>query len=209
MAAREAGIRLLERSSSDSTLSAESFEGADYMYRAATEHHKPRMPTYRVLGWLALVLSSLSHRPLGLRKRRQGVARVSGTLRLLILAYNAVVILLVLFVIQTVFDAVFFPSYWSLPAHYVEFEKRLHAGPSTGKGNPTGQKIFIASNIIQHDKIRGDWGKSLLKLVDYLGPENVFVSIYENDSGPEAPKALAWLRSQLPCQSLIPDRQAN
>jgi hypothetical protein len=201
MAVHEASIRLLKRGSSDSALSAESFGCEDYMYGVAAEHHKPRMARSPLLCRLALVLYSLSHRPLGWRKRRKGVCRVSGAVRLLICAYNAVVILLVLFAIRTVFDAAFFPSYWTLPAHYVEFEKRLHAGPSTGKGNPTGQKIFIASNIIQHDKIRGAWGKSLLKLVDYLGPENVFVSIYENDSGPEAPKALAWLRSQLPCES--------
>jgi hypothetical protein len=203
MAAHESGIRLLERGSSDSAFSADSFSADDHLHGAtpAARRH-PRMARSRLLGWLALALHSLSHRPLGWRARRKGgAARVSGPARLLVCAYNAVVVLLALFVARAVFDAAFFPSYWTLPAHYREFEKRLHEGPTArGRGNPGGQKIFIASNIIQHDKIRGAWGQSLLKLVDYLGPENVFVSIYENDSGPEAPKALAWLRSQLPCE---------
>jgi hypothetical protein len=205
MTAHEAGIRLLGRRSSDSALS-ESFD-VDDMYGANHEHHKPRMTRSRILCRLALVvyfLHSLSHRPLGWRKRQKGVVRVSPLVRLLICVYNAVVILLALFATGTVFGGIFFPSYWSLPVHYVEFERRLHEGPSTGKGNPLAQKIFIASNIIQPDKIRGAWGRSLLRLVDYLGPENVFVSIYENDSGPEAPKALAWLRSQLPCKPRPP-----
>jgi mannosyltransferase 1 (CAP59) len=57
--------------------------------------------------------------------------------------------------------------------------------------------------MIQHDLIRGSWGENLLKLIEYLGPSNVFLSIYENDSGPEAPKALAWLRDQLTCEYSI------
>jgi hypothetical protein len=123
-------------------------------------------------------------------------------LRLLICVYNSVIILFIAILIISVVEGILYPSYWSLPEHYVAFEKSLHTGSPRGRGNPTGQKIFIASNIIQHDKIRGPWGESLLKLLEYLGPENVFVSIYENDSGPEAPKALSWLRSQLPCKPL-------
>lgn len=104
--------------------------------------------------------------------------------------------------------------YTRAPAHYLEFESqlerqwRLWNGPnnfqaSIHQGNPQGQKIFIASNIIQHDLIRGQWGQNLRMLLDYLGPENVFVSIYENDSGPGAGKALASLRDQLSCNYSI------
>jgi Cryptococcal mannosyltransferase 1 len=200
MAAHEAGIRLLDRGSSDST---GSFDADDYMYGTHDEHHKPRIARSQVLRRLALAvlfLHLLSRRPLGWRKRRKGVGHASPLVRLLICVYNAVIILLALFAVRTVLGGIFLPSYWSLPPHYIEFERRLHEGPSSGKGNPLGQKIFIASNIIQPEKIRGAWGQSLLRLIDYLGPENVFVSIYENDSGPEAPKALAWLRSQLLCE---------
>jgi hypothetical protein len=105
--------------------------------------------------------------------------------------------------ILSLWDAIFRPSYTNPPPHYKELENRLKASKLLGSGNPRNEKIFIASNMIQHDLIRGSWGQNLLKLVDYLGPQNVFVSIYENDSGPEAPKALAWLRDQLKCEYSI------
>lgn len=59
--------------------------------------------------------------------------------------------------------------------------------------------MFIASNIVQEEMIRGPWGRSLLELVDILGEHNVFVSIYENDSGPGTGDALRELAAQLPC----------
>jgi hypothetical protein len=123
--------------------------------------------------------------------------------RLIVAYYNTVVILFSLSLILSIFDVVFRSSYIYQPKHYNDLRLTVESSTTPGRANPGGKKIFIASNIIQHELIRGQWGENLIKLVDYLGPQNVFVSIYENDSGPEAPKALAWLRDQLQCEYSI------
>ena len=41
----------------------------------------------------------------------------------------------------------------------------------------------------------------MLKLIDLLGGDNVFLSIYENDSGPGTVEALKELRRKLICKS--------
>jgi hypothetical protein len=70
-----------------------------------------------------------------------------------------------------------------------------------GRGNPYGEKIFIAANILQEDLIRGSWGNAVLELVDLLGADNVFLSIYENDSGRGTADALEELRNKVSCKS--------
>ena len=42
----------------------------------------------------------------------------------------------------------------------------------------TQETVYIAANIIDGDLIKGPWGKSLLELVDLIGKDRVFVSIY-------------------------------
>ena len=80
-----------------------------------------------------------------------------------------------------------FPSYTTYPPGYLG--KNLH-----------NERVFIAANIIDADKIRGDWGRAVVVLIDIIGPENTFLSIYENDSGPEVMEALAWLKTQIRCR---------
>ena len=41
--------------------------------------------------------------------------------------------------------------------------------------------MFIAANIVDEELIRGPWGSRVVELVELLGRENVFLSIYEND----------------------------
>jgi Cryptococcal mannosyltransferase 1 len=143
---------------------------------------------------------SLSYQPLGLGRRFRSTNRLW---RLLICYINFVFITFAFSFIISLWDALFRPSYTYPPAHYIELENTLKSSSIPGRGNSRNETIFIASNIIQHDLIRGSWSKNLLEIIDYLGPQNVFVSIYENDSGPEAPKALAWLRDQLNCDYSI------
>lgn len=78
------------------------------------------------------------------------------------------------------------PSYSRPPVHY------------TG-GNPDQEKVFIASCIVDPDLIRGAWGRSILELVDAIGPENAFLSVYENDSGPDTKEALLELAQKVKC----------
>ncbi|CUS15005.1 unnamed protein product [Tuber aestivum] len=60
----------------------------------------------------------------------------------------------------------------------------------SGRGNPAGEKVFIAANIIDADLINGAWGNAVMELMDLIGGGNVFLSIFENDSGPETKAAL-------------------
>lgn len=97
--------------------------------------------------------------------------------------------------------AILFSSYQHPPAHYNLLRDDVAASALPGRGNPYNEKIFIAANILQEDLIRGVWGEAVLELVDLLGEENVFVSIYENDSGLGTADALKELRNKLRCKS--------
>ncbi|KAF2666517.1 hypothetical protein BT63DRAFT_426973 [Microthyrium microscopicum] len=85
---------------------------------------------------------------------------------------------------------IFNPSYSIRPAHY--------------KGNnPHNEKVFIAANIIDEDMIRGPWGNAVKNLVELIGPDNVYLSIYENDSGDGVKNALHELSAVVKCRSNI------
>ena len=103
--------------------------------------------------------------------------------------------------VLSVLRAIIFPSYQKPPAHYQVLYDAVVASKLPGRGNPYKEKIFIAANILQEDLIRGPWGESMLELIELLGGDNVFLSIYENDSGPGTVSALKELRSRLTCKS--------
>lgn len=94
-----------------------------------------------------------------------------------------------------------FPVYANPPSHYRTLQNRIAGSSQAGRGNVASQKVFIAANIINADLVNGVWGAAMLELVDVLGPENVFISIYENDSGPEVAQALRELRTSLKCKN--------
>ncbi|TKA80986.1 hypothetical protein B0A49_01046 [Cryomyces minteri] len=87
------------------------------------------------------------------------------------------------------------PSYTHAPAHYDTLRQRTLNSNSTGSGNINNEKVFIAASI--YDKngglTGGLWGQAVLRLVNILGPENVFLSIYENDPDPLAATSLKEL----------------
>jgi hypothetical protein len=93
----------------------------------------------------------------------------------------------VLFLALVLLTPIFNPSYSSRPAHY------------TGT-NPNNEKVFIAANIVDESLIRGSWGRAVRDLVGLLGEENVFLSIYENDSGEGTAAALNDLKNSLTCK---------
>lgn len=137
-----------------------------------------------------------THRPLGVCCGRH-VPRMG---RVLITLLNLALSGILFFVVISVLNGLLFPSYASPPRHYKALEDGIQASTVPGRGNPHNEQIFIASNIIQTDLIKDSWGPSLIELVELLGPENVFVSIYENDSGLPTQVALNELRNQLPCK---------
>ena len=99
----------------------------------------------------------------------------------------------------SVVRAILQPSYQNPPQHYHDLREAVTASSQPGRGNPRNEKVFIAANIVEQDLIRGPWGTSVLELIELLGPENVFLSIYENDSGSGTISALRDLKSRAPC----------
>ena len=119
-----------------------------------------------------------------------------GTPKYIRAAYPRSRIRLVLRIIHVIILALFLwtfltpivnPSYVQRPYHY------------SGR-NLRREKVFIAANIVDEDLIRGEWGKRVVELVDLLGNDNVFLSIYENDSGPGTKAALQELGKKVQCE---------
>ena len=59
-------------------------------------------------------------------------------------------------------------------------KKGVKKTKQSGRGNPAGEKVFIAANIISADLINGAWGNAVMELMDLLGEENVFLSWYSS-----------------------------
>lgn len=71
-----------------------------------------------------------------------------------------------------------------------------------GRGNIYNEKVFIAATLYDPggELLGGDWGEAVLKLVELLGPDNVHLSIYENDADAEAKRALDTFHKRLFCE---------
>ncbi|KAF2448149.1 glycosyltransferase family 69 protein [Karstenula rhodostoma CBS 690.94] len=100
---------------------------------------------------------------------------------------------------------IFFPSYTHLPAHYQELRDRALASDAPGRANLHNQKVFIAASIYEHEGelTSGAWGKSVLELVDLLGPHNVHLSIYENDADEMTKESLRAMEKNTTSNSTI------
>lgn len=136
-----------------------------------TRHDKKRLPLQtRLRAWL-------SSRP---RVIRRNVFR--HPLLAVLIAAKYILISLAIVFVATPFIA---PSYTRLPPHYRDLQTRC-SGPNAAPGcaNPHNEKIFISVSL--YDKgghlAGGRWGEQMLELIHMLGPDNTFLSIYENDS---------------------------
>ena len=107
--------------------------------------------------------------------------------------------LFTVFTVASLLLAILYPAYTSPPPHYLRLEEAVRSSSAPGRANTNNEQVFIAANIVNPSLIDGAWGQSLRKLVDLLGPDNVFVSIYENDSGPDSVAALTALDDSLKC----------
>ena len=112
--------------------------------------------------------------------------------------FNAILSILSVIILLT---AIFKPSYTQLPTHYQLLKTQILESSKDGRGNIDKQKIFIAASIYDSSGrlATGAWGDAVLNLIDILGNENVFLSIYENDGGVKAQTALKELESKLQC----------
>lgn len=61
-----------------------------------------------------------------------------------------------------IFTGLFNPSYANLPAFDI----------------PTDERVYIAANIIDGDLIDGAWGSALERLINSIGKDRVYVSVY-------------------------------
>jgi len=131
------------------------------------------------------------------RRRKRSVLRL---LYWTLFSTPYVVLFLVLFA------GIFIPSYTYRPVHYNELRQRSLRSVSPGRANPNNEKIFIAAAIYEEkgELTSGPWGKAVLDLVDLLGPQNVHLSIYENDADFITQQSLADLRKSATCKTIVP-----
>ena len=124
--------------------------------------------------------------------------RKRSILRLVYWTFFSVPYLLILLVLIT---GIFFPSYTVRPAHYEELRKRA---ADTGRANPYNEKVFITASLAEKkgDLTSGAWGREVLQLVDLLGPENVHLSIYEDNPDPVTKQSLASFRVKAKCETI-------
>ena len=75
---------------------------------------------------------------------------------------------------------------------------RQHQNLPADPPNVRSQKIFIASIHWNNEPIlRSNWNLAVLDLVEYFGPENVYISIYESGSWDDSKEALRALDNEL------------
>ena len=105
-------------------------------------------------------------------------------------------------VLLLILTSIFRPSYTHLPEHYKILERRCRGSQTPGRGNVNNEKVFIASTLYDHNGllVGGEWGNAVEELVQLIGPENVHLSVYENDADEGAEKALSALEDRVRCE---------
>jgi len=127
------------------------------------------------------------------RRRKRSVLR---------LAYWTIFSVPYILIFLVLFASIFFPSYTVRPAHYNELRKRATETTDPGRANPYHEKVFITASLYEEkgNLVSGAWGKAVLKLIDLLGPENVHLSVYEDNADLKTKQALVEFRQRVPCE---------
>jgi len=100
--------------------------------------------------------------------------------------------LLVLLVIWSIIEAQLI--YYRVARAEREFRAQIRSNPQLEKP----PRVFIASIHWNNEKVlRSDWNKGVVGLVNALGPDNVFVSVYESGSWDDSKGALRELDNEL------------
>jgi hypothetical protein len=106
-------------------------------------------------------------------------------------------------VLLVLFTLLFRPSYTHRPPHYRQLETKTLLSTEPGRANYFNEQIFVAISL--YDKnghlAGGRWGESVLELIDLLGPDNVFLSIYQSDTANGT--ALDALQTRVRCKHEI------
>ena len=143
------------------------------------------------------------------RATRGPIRRICRPTRRCCFILNSTITILVAVILLT---AIFGPSYTHPPAHYQTLRHRTEnsAKSEYGSANPENEKIFIAASIYDEggSLLAGAWGEAVLKLLDILGNKNVFLSIYENESGEAAQVAQIRFERKVQCpHSIVYDKE--
>lgn len=150
--------------------------------------------------------SSLQNKPRVLRRSPRRTCRPTRRCCFLI---NSTITILTILILLT---AVFRPSYTHPPAHYQTLRSQAQSSikGEYGRANPENEKIFIAASIYDESGylLAGAWGEAVLKLLDILGNTNVFLSIYENESGEASQNAQIRFERKVQCpHSIVYDKE--
>ncbi|OJJ98602.1 hypothetical protein ASPACDRAFT_79468, partial [Aspergillus aculeatus ATCC 16872] len=181
---------LASRSSIDSFASVSDWEQAGLVLPSNRSHRS---------FWRKLWRSTPTPwQPQRARPRRFASPRWSSIRQLFRIALSFLIVLISC-------TALFFPSYTRLPPHYQQVVERATQSDQHGRGNPRNERIFIAAILYDPEGTiaGGRWGESLLQLIDLLGEDNVFLSIYENDSSGQGEQALRHLEDRVACNNSI------
>ncbi|KAJ5349685.1 hypothetical protein N7541_007412 [Penicillium brevicompactum] len=163
----------------------------------------------RRLPWLSRLFSTAStgyHRlKTNSRPALAGTPRPSCSRRFCIRRCCYIHVVVGIVFVLALLTSILFPSYTHPPAHYATLRESVLGGSYSGRGNPRGEKVFIAASLYDSggELARGQWGEQLVDLIDLLGHDNVFLSIYENDSGDEGERALRELEEKVRCPKSI------
>lgn len=117
-------------------------------------------------------------------------------------------ILLVCVLALPILIGTFSPSYTRPPERYRALKQTI---ARTGHGNANAEKVFIAAAITDSkgDLVGHDWGRNLVSLINILGPENCYLSIYAN-GGLGGKNALDALKEKLRCDNdIVFEEQVN
>ena len=191
--------------SDDTFVQDRSDADAEYMNKSSAYNTRPLwLASIRALFFLPLRL--LSRSPV----TRRGRAGLSGKRKLLRggLKRRASFVcrtLLGIILSLVVIFGTFRPSYRRPPVHYDVLQASISGSQEPGRGNPGKEQIFISCALYDKDGhlAGGSWGQNLLDFIHILGPGNVFLSIYENDSGEAGKSALLELKSMVKCEHEI------
>lgn len=169
------------------TISSPSSSSKPRALHSLLQRLTPRWLPLRPIRYHSLTPSS--HRHIGISRTR--------LFFLFIATIPTIIVILILFA------GIFIPSYTHLPTHYSSLARRIQASPISGRGNINNEKVFIAASIYDEkgELASGAWGQALQELIDILGQDNVFLSIYENDPSPIAKEELRSLEQRVSCET--------
>lgn len=82
---------------------------------------------------------------------------------------------------------------------------------SFSRRNHSIGKVFIAVNLYQSERLLrdGSWTRTMMELIDQIGPNNVYLSIFENNSTDATPQLLQDFEKKLKCKHTIVTTKIN